>query len=127
MKKISIIVLVTAGMAIASCKKNNTAHTTPAESMKNTVWGGYYFDYTNTAVNRAYTITLNADYSFDWSARNPVQVFTGTWKVTGKIISFKFSSGAKNEWMGEVSGNELQNITEPVPATFRFVNCMKNP
>ncbi len=127
MKKICILLLTIAVMATASCKKNNAAPPTLAESMKNTVWGGYYFDYTNTAVNRAYTITLNADYSFDWSARNPVQVLAGTWKVTDKIISFKFSTGAKNEWAGEVSGNALVNITEPVPATFRFVNCMKNP
>ena len=127
MKKISLLLLAMAGIAIFSCKKNNAAPPTLADSMKNTVWGGYYFDYNNPTVNRAYTITLNADYSFDWSASNPVQAFKGTWKLTDKIIGFKFATGAKNEWAGEVSGNALVNITEPVPATFRFVSCMKNP
>lgn len=114
-------------IAIESCKKDTNNNTTPDfnETLKNTVWGGKYYDLTNAALQRVYSIRLDPDKSFNWIAYDPSTLLKGTWNVIGKTIIFKFSTGAKNEWSGQIDGDNLINITDPVPAGFVFISCKK--
>jgi hypothetical protein len=126
MKTISCILF--AIIFFAACKKEKeAAPPNYAETLKGTIWGGKYYNITNPSIQISYTITLNASNLFEWKADG--NTFPGTWFVSGKQITFRFTIGANNQWSGEVNdnGNELKNITAPVPDGFRFVNCVKNP
>ena len=127
MKKVFVIVAAISFLFLSSCKKDKTTVPGYEETLKGTSWGGKYYDEPFPASTRVYSIRFNTDNSstFNWVAFSPTTAYTGTWKVNGNIITFKFSSGAQNEWSGQIDGDKLINISKPVPAGFVFINCDK--
>jgi hypothetical protein len=126
MKQLLIIALVT--FFCISCKKEKEVPAVNyAETLKSTKWGGKYYNLTNPSVQISYTISLDSGNFFEWKGGG--NTFLGDWVVSGKQITFTFAIGAKNKWNGEIndSGNELKNISIPVPDGFRVISCVKNP
>ena len=127
MKQLLIIALATFLFSRYK-KEKETPPVNYAETLKGTIWGGKYYNIANLSLEIPYTITLSPGGSFfNWQGGG--NTFDGDWIVTGKQITFNFVVGARNKWSGEINdnGNELKNITVPVPDGFRFVNCVKNP
>jgi hypothetical protein len=88
MKQLLIIALAT--FFCISCKKENAAPVINyAEVLKGTIWGGTYYDISNPALSRKYTIELIAN-DFRWRATSPATQILGTWSVSGNTVTFKF-------------------------------------
>ena len=126
MKKLLLAAVVTVLFTVSCKKEKETPPVNYAETLKGTIWGGKYYNIANPSVQLPYTITLSPGV-FEWKGGG--NKFDGDWIVAGKQITFNFVVGARNKWSGEINdnGNELKNITVPVPDGFRFVNCVKNP
>jgi heat shock protein HslJ len=129
MKKILLaaVVVITVLFAVSCKKEKDTPPVSYAETLKGTIWGGKYYNVPFTSIERPYTISLSSGNLFEWKGGG--NTFPGTWTVSGNQITFSFTAGAMNKWSGEINnnGNELNNITIPVPDGFRIINCVKNP
>ena len=124
--------LTVLSLLTTNCSKDDDPAVNYSETLKDTIWTGFYYNLPGE-FPISYTITLNNTDGFEFVLKEYDNVdhlpyyttILGTWTVSENIVTFKFSTGAQNIWSGQIEGDKIINITDPVPANFRFISCIK--